>query len=120
MVEVGSGVAVGNFVRSLVRPAWLARWLAGLALAINRDAAVRAVNRFTPAEAKELGLKRCRNSGHEGRIAYFYEEGEFERDNKIYRRFRCPDCGHVAEQHARDKYARSLAAAPNHWVGRRR
>ena len=80
--------------KGLLPVAFAARTLARLAVALDRDAAIKTVNKWTPDEAKKLGFLRCDNDPHDGLIAYYEEHGREQTENGIFRKLRCPACKH--------------------------
>jgi hypothetical protein len=94
MPELPATSALINQIRALLPWKTFARKLASSAVWYDRVTAMRTINRWTFEEARQLGLKRCDNSPHDGQIAWYEEHGREETGDAVYRKLRCPLCGH--------------------------
>ena len=56
----------------------------------DRATAMRTINQWTFEEARQLGLKRCDNSPHDGQIAWYEEHGREETKDAVYKKASVP------------------------------
>jgi hypothetical protein len=88
----------------------VAGFLAKMASAIDRSAAVKAINKWTPEEAKQLRLFRCDNDPHDGQIVYYEEHGREDTNAGLFKKLRCPVCKHETRHLLQAK--RRVVASP--------